>query len=71
MNTTQDLARLRHWTKNGHAKAIREGAGVSLAEVATDVRAHRSTISRWERGLRRPQGEAAIRYLRVLEGLAG
>lgn len=55
----------------GAAKAIRQSAGVSLAEVAADVGVTRSCVHRWERGVRRPRGDAALRYLRLLEELSG
>jgi DNA-binding transcriptional regulator YiaG len=70
MSDAKELARVRHLAETGAARAIREAADVSLAEAAAPVRVDRSTISKWERGLRRPRGEAAIRYLRLLEELA-
>jgi DNA-binding transcriptional regulator YiaG len=49
---------------------IRETSDVSLGEIAEPVGVNRSTVSRWERGLTTPRGEAALRYLEVLEELA-
>ena len=69
MSHTSDLAKVRRLTGSGVARVIRESAGVSLTEVAQGAEVDRSTVWRWERGQRRPTGEAAIRYLRVLEEL--
>ena len=52
-------------------RSIRIGADLSLAEVAEPVGVDRSTIFKWERGTRVPRGEAAIRYGRLLDRLAG
>jgi DNA-binding transcriptional regulator YiaG len=58
--------------RTGVARAIRQEAHVSLREVAQAVEGvDRTTILRWETGQRAPRGEAAIRYLRVLEELTG
>lgn len=65
-----DLRRLRRMCALGIARAVREGAGLSLTELggATDV--DRTTIHRWETGRRRPRpGPGASRYLQVLEEL--
>ena len=64
------LVRVRRLAGSGWARSARESAGLSLEEVAGPVGVDRSTIHRWETGKRRPHGEAAIRYLRVLEGLS-
>lgn len=71
MGNVTDLPRLRRMVETGAARALRLDAGLSLAELAEPVQVHRGTISRWERNVRRPRGEAAVRYLRVLEELAG
>lgn len=65
----KELARVRRLVGSGAARAIREAAGLSLAEVAADVRVDRSTIHRWESGSRKPTGSAAGRYLSLLEEL--
>jgi DNA-binding transcriptional regulator YiaG len=69
MEDVKDLPKLRRLVETGVARAIREDAELSLAEMAAPVQVHRTTILRWERGERRPRGAAAIRYLRVLEEL--
>ena len=53
----------------GAARAIRETSGLSLSELAEAAGVHKSTIFRWETGVRRPRGAAAERYLRALEEL--
>lgn len=64
-----DLARLRGLCETGMARHIRLAAGLSQAEVANEIDADVSVISRWETGERRPRGTAASRYLRVLDSL--
>jgi transcriptional regulator with XRE-family HTH domain len=68
--SAKDLVRARRLASTGAARAIREEAGLSLAEVATAAGLHKATVYRYEHGLRRPRGEAALRYLAVLEELA-
>jgi len=68
--TPQELIRVRRLATTGAARAMREDAGLSLSELAAAVQVHKVTIFRWEHGQRRPRGEAARRYLEVLDGLA-
>ena len=56
--------------ETGAAKAIREVSGLSLAELAGAARVDKSPVWRWEQRRRRPRGEAALRYLAVLEELS-
>lgn len=67
---TKDLVRVRHLAVTGAARALREAAGLSLADVAEPIGVDRSTVWRWERGLRRPHGEPARRYLELLTELS-
>jgi DNA-binding transcriptional regulator YiaG len=67
--TAQDLIRVRRMAATGAARAIRETSGLSLSELAEAAAVHKSTIYRWEHGVRRPRGAAAERYLRALEKL--
>ncbi|BCT76085.1 hypothetical protein SCMU_19270 [Sinomonas cyclohexanicum] len=55
---------------DGTAARLRQAAGLSLKEVAGPVGVTVTSVYRWEKGLRAPRGEAAIRYLRVLDALA-
>jgi DNA-binding transcriptional regulator YiaG len=72
MTVTHDpvaLARVRRLASSGVAKKRREDADVSLSEVASATEVSTTTVYRWENGLRRPTGEAALRYGRLLEEL--
>lgn len=60
------LAQVRELTANGEAKAIRLRNAISLTEFATEIEVGATTLWRWEEGQRKPRGEAALRYLRVL-----
>ena len=64
------LTRMRRLAESGAARAIRESAGLSLTEAAAGAEVHRITVHRWERGTRRPRGDAALRYLDLLEQLS-
>ena len=48
-------------------RALRRGAGASLADVAKVVGATRQAVSLWEWGKRRPRGEQLEAYLEVLQ----
>ncbi len=63
------LAAVRELADTGRLREQRLRSRLSLAEVAEAVGATAAAVSRWERGLRRPRGEAAIRYLDLLEQL--
>jgi len=68
--TVVQLAAVREWVRTGRCRQIREHANVSQGEVARAVGVEPATVCRWEAGQRMPQGDAAIRYLEVLEALA-
>jgi DNA-binding transcriptional regulator YiaG len=73
MNRLMDalrLTRLRRLVESGAARAIRESAGLSYSEAGSGAKVDRITIYRWEHGQRRPHGEAALRYLELLEELS-
>lgn len=69
MSQLVELSRIRALVRSGAARSIREGAGISLAEIAREVGVAVATVWRWEHGQRQPRGEAALRYGRVLEEL--
>jgi DNA-binding transcriptional regulator YiaG len=69
MSTTDDLIRIRAIAASGLARKLREHARLSRAEVADAAGVHRNSILRWESGARCPRGDAAIRWLRILEDL--
>ncbi|WP_033338946.1 helix-turn-helix domain-containing protein [Catenuloplanes japonicus] len=51
-------------------RAIRQRSGATLAEVAAEVGVDPMTISRWERGLNKPNRARAITYRHLLDALA-
>ena len=69
MSYSTDLLKMRRLAQTGMARTIREAAGLSLTEVARSAGVDRTTVFRWEHAERRPSGDAAIRYLRMLEEL--
>jgi predicted transcriptional regulator len=71
MSSAKDLTRLRRMVETAVARNVREDAGLSYGELGVAAGLHRTTIFKYERGLRRPRGDAAQRYLRVLEELSG
>jgi transcriptional regulator with XRE-family HTH domain len=62
---------IRRIASSGGAKAIREGAGLSMGEVAREAGCSVSAISRWESGERTPRGDAAERWAALLRRLSG
>ena len=69
MRTSQlvELTRIRESASQGETREARLAARLSLAEVAVVLEVSKTTLSRWERGLRRPTGAAALRYARLHE----
>jgi len=66
------LARARRLAKSGAARAIRIGAGLSLAELGSNVGPDGvgpATVQRWETGQRAPHGELALAYAAALDVL--
>ncbi len=63
------LAAARAHSANGTGRAIRERHHLSLVEVAKAIGVDQPRLSRWERGHRRPCGEAAIRWADLLADL--
>ena len=68
--TFERLTQVRRLASSGEARRLRETADLSLSEIASEVGVDTSTIHRWEKGIRRPNGDAAIKYLKVLDRLA-
>jgi len=64
------LVRVRALVRSGAARRVRQAAGLTKVEVARSIGTSHACVSRWEDGLRVPQGAPAIRYLRLLERLA-
>jgi transcriptional regulator with XRE-family HTH domain len=68
----RDMATLiwaRKAAASGMARAIREGAGLSLAELAAAAAISKTAVARYESRARRPSGAAGLRYARVLSEL--
>jgi DNA-binding transcriptional regulator YiaG len=63
------LSSVRAKAEAGTARSIRVAAGLSLREVADELGVGASTVFRWEKGERRPRGNAALRYADLLEAL--
>ena len=61
-----ELVEMRRLARSGGARARRQQAGLSLAEVGRAVGASAAAVSRWENGQRRPTGGAALAYARLL-----
>ena len=66
-----EVARTRSLARSGAARSIRIAAGISLAEVASQLGVSPSTVHRWETGVRRPRAAAAVEYGRLLQSLIG
>ncbi|GKQ37376.1 hypothetical protein ALMP_39140 [Streptomyces sp. A012304] len=63
------LADLRSALSTGEAEQLRVAAQLSIGEVAQACGVDQSTVWRWERGTRKPRGEAALAYADLLESL--
>jgi len=63
------VALLRRSFADGTARRAREDAGLSLRDVAPAAGITLSTLSRWERGLRRPRAAECLRAAPVLAEL--
>jgi DNA-binding XRE family transcriptional regulator len=63
------ISRIRALAASGEARAIRERAGVSQAEVAKAIGVVPSSVTHYENGCRVPRGDVALRYGRILDRL--
>jgi transcriptional regulator with XRE-family HTH domain len=69
VSNIERIAWVRRLVKNGGARAIREAAGLSASELARSIEASPGAVSLWERGLRFPREQVALRYATALESL--
>jgi DNA-binding transcriptional regulator YiaG len=60
------VAQLRADVLSGRARAIRERAHLTQAEVGRAIRASASAVTQWEAGRRLPRGRLAVRYASFL-----
>jgi DNA-binding transcriptional regulator YiaG len=65
------LARARRYAATGEGRTIRQRHRLSLPDVAAGAGVSVSTIWRWEWNRTRPQGDAAVRWVELLDALAG
>jgi DNA-binding transcriptional regulator YiaG len=63
------LAEVRAAVTSGEAERLRTAAQLSIGEVARACGVDQSTVWRWERGTRRPRGEAALLYGQLIDSL--
>jgi transcriptional regulator with XRE-family HTH domain len=61
---------IRRLARNGGARAIREGAGLSVSEVARSIGVTPGAVSRWERGMRVPRSDEAERWALLLRRMS-
>lgn len=70
MSELRQVVWLRSLCRSGMARPLRQAGCVGLGEAAQASGVAKSSVSRWERGLQQPRGDAAARYARWLEALA-
>jgi DNA-binding transcriptional regulator YiaG len=63
------LSEARRLAETGEARQIRLKSRLSTVHVARVCGVTHPTILRWERGQRRPSGDAALRYFDLLTAL--
>jgi transcriptional regulator with XRE-family HTH domain len=66
----QQIVWVRRLARNGNARQIREGTGLSASEVARELGVSPGAVSRWERGQRAPRGEVATKWAALLRRLS-
>ncbi len=69
LNRVLALARARRYAETGEGHRIRRRHRLSLHECATATGTSVTTLWRWENGRNAPQGDAAVRWSRLLEDL--
>jgi DNA-binding transcriptional regulator YiaG len=69
MDLIEELRLERSLPSPRAARLIREMVGVSQARLARELGVDRTSVTKWELGVRRPRGEQALRYQALLEAL--
>ncbi len=64
------LIRMRQRLTDGTAKQLRIEHGLARTEVAATIGVTYQALQKWELGTRRPRGEHAVAYARLLDKLA-
>ncbi len=57
------------YARNGSGRRIREQANMRQQEMARRIGITSTGLYRWERGQRRPRGDAAVRWVQQLSRL--
>jgi transcriptional regulator with XRE-family HTH domain len=65
------LMQARELAASGRGARLRREAGISQNELAGAIGVTGAALCRWENGERRPSGEPALRYARVLQSIGG
>lgn len=65
----EDVTWVRRLGRNGGARAIREGAGLSASELARLLDVTPGAVSKWERGQRSPRPVVAEAWAQLLRRL--
>jgi DNA-binding transcriptional regulator YiaG len=69
VTAVQSQAAARKWLAAVNPGAVRVHAGLTLTDLAAALQVTKMTVQRWETGARRPSGEHAVSYCRVIRGL--
>jgi DNA-binding XRE family transcriptional regulator len=70
ITTALELSAVRHLAENGGARKLRILGRLTQAEIGDTVGVSAVTVCTWERGIRRPTGQPAIAYGRLLAAIA-
>jgi DNA-binding transcriptional regulator YiaG len=61
------IAVVRQMCRDGRLRQVRQGAGLSLTDLAEGVDTTAQTLWKWETGMRSPRAEKALRLFDTLE----
>ena len=67
----RDLVESKRLPPPSTRKVLRSDAGLTLAELASQLGVTKQALWYWEAGLRQPSGENRIAYARALDELKG